>query len=90
MSLSEHLTYANEFDLNSLYEPKLNATLTFYSNGAMRVEVDDLTKTRFKISDMEIEDLVINSKLERVKDFGSAIKDHDAYLTVSFTDTNDQ
>ena len=60
---------SEQIDMSSLHEPKLNATLSFYANGAMRVEVDDLNKTRFKISDMEIEDLVVNNKLEKIKDF---------------------
>ena len=54
----------------------------------MRVEVDDPARTRFKISDIEIEDLVINSQLEKVADFASAVEQHEAYYTVSYQDTN--
>ena len=88
LSLSEHLVDEQDSELSTVYEPSLSATLSFYANGAMRVEVDDPSRTRFKISDIEIEDLVINSQLEKVADFASAVKEHEAYYTVSYQDTN--
>ena len=88
LKLHEHNIPEEESGLSSLYEPVLEAKLSFYANGAMRVEVDDLSHTRFKLSETEIDNLMINNQLEKVKDFASCVSEQDNYHTVIYKDTN--
>ena len=63
--------------------------LTFYANGAMRVEVNDASNGRFQIANADMEDLVINSKLEKLEDLQGKVRERDSFYTVEFKDTND-
>ena len=54
----------------------------------MRVEVDDPSHTRFKLSETEIDNLMINNQLEKVKDFAACVSEQENYHTVSYEDTN--
>ena len=55
----------------------------------MRIEVDDGSKERFQIANAEPEDLVINSKLERLEDLRGKVKEHASFYTVDFKDKNE-
>ena len=56
------------------YEETLIANLTFYANGAMRIEVDDARKERFQIANTDMADLVLDSKLEKLEDLREKVE----------------
>ena len=55
----------------------------------MRVEVNDASNGRFQIANADMEDLVINSKLEKLEDLQGKVRERESFYTVEFKDTND-
>ena len=93
MTAIDHDPNGHSYELlvpTEFFEEKLQAELTFYANGAMRIEVNDARKQRFQIANEEPKDLVINSKLEKLRDLEDKVQEHDSFLTVEFKDTNEQ
>ena len=62
--------------------------MTFYENGAMRIEIDDPSNVRFKVGHM-IDDKVINNSgttFKKADNIVSKIKKLDKMITVTIID----
>ena len=60
-----------------------------YANGVMRIEVDDESRERFQIANAGIDDLIVNSGLERLADLESKIEERSNAYIVKFFDENE-
>ena len=63
--------------------------MTLYANGAMRIEVDDMNRERFQIANAGLDDLIVNSGLERLADLQSKIEERSNVYIVEFLDENE-
>ena len=67
---------------------ELDVVLTFYTNGAMRVEINDPSKKRFQIAN-HLDDVFINNSgttLTRLENLTTKVREMSDYYKVAYVD----
>ena len=70
------------------FENTLDLSMTFYTNGAMRIQIDDETQYRYRVGEMEEDRVIDNSgtNLKRVNNIFNNIRNENNHLSVSIVD----